>query len=217
MGVHFQLRGAVAVNHDFEKNWFGASLNQIGIARASEAIQKLGKALPCKVTAVSGSFVTVSFEVNTAPWTLPSITIPKAEGPWIRSPTQPGDYGLTLPGDAYINAISGQGGGTPDLTPPGNLAALVWVPVASKAFSAVNTNAAFIQGPQGAVLQTEDGNTVVTINATGVTIKVGSKTWTFGASGLAGSNGVIFETHVHAQGIDSHGDTEQNTTGPQAP
>ncbi len=216
MGVHFQLRGAEPVNHDFEKNWFGKSLNQIGIARASEAIQKLGKALPCKVTAVSGSFVTVEFEVNTAPWTLPAITIPKAEGPWIRSPTQVGDYGLTMPADAYINAISGQGGGTPDLTPPGNLAALVWVPVASKAFSSVNTNAAFIQGPQRAVLQTEDGNTVVTINETRVTIKVGSLTWTITASGFTGSGGVVFETHIHAQGIDSHGDTEADTGPPIA-
>ena len=144
-------------DQDYDKLWLAQSFNQTAIGRAAEAIQRTGRALPCRVTAISGSFVTVEFEVTTAPWVLPQITIPKAESQWIRMPTQVGDYGMTVPADAYLSGISGQGGGTPDLRQPGNLSALVWVPVAAKGFPSVNTNAAYVAGPQGVVLHTEDG------------------------------------------------------------
>src|SRR6185437_12230915 len=72
-----------------------------------------------------------AFEV-TSSITLPNITIPKAESNWIRMPTQVGDKGWTVPADAYLGAISGLGGGTPTLSRPHNLAALVFVPVSNK-------------------------------------------------------------------------------------
>lgn len=225
MGLYLQLRGGRIVIHDYEKQWFGQSLNQVGIARASEATHRLGKALPCVVTAVSGSFVTVAFEVNSAPWTLPAITIPKAEGPWIRSPTQVGDYGLTMPADAYVTAISGQGGGTPDLTQPGNLAALVWVPVASRAFSTVDTTKAFVSGPTGVVMQTEDGHVALTLTEAGLALVINGVTVsTWGGSGLAvvgtvtatgdvvsqsGGTNISLTSHVHS-GVTSGG----SDTGP---
>ncbi len=199
-----------------EKLWLQDSLNRTAINRAADAIARLGKALPCRVTAVSGSIVTVEFEVSSQ-WTLPAVTIPKAEGPWIRSPTQVGDYGLTVPADAYLGGISGLGGGVANMVPRGNLTALSWVPVAAVGFSAVNINAAFVSGPQGAVIQTENGSCVMTLNSTGVTIKLGAKTWTFTSAGFTDSIGVIEETHIHDQGADSHGDAEQPTSGPVNP
>ncbi|OYV49882.1 MAG: hypothetical protein B7X10_01600 [Burkholderiales bacterium 21-58-4] len=197
------------MNHDAEKLWFSRSLNQVAVNRTADAITAAGKAFPCRVVAVAGSLVTVAFEADLSPATPPQITIPKAEGPWIRSPTQVGDYGLTVPADVFISHISGQGGGTPGLQRPGNLAALVWVPVASKTFGAVNTNAAYVSGPQGAVIETSDGNTVITVAESGVTIKVGGKTWTFTAAGLTISTGVVLETHVHS-GVQTGG----SDTGP---
>lgn len=184
-------------DQDYDKLWLAQSFNQTAIGRASEAIQRTGRALPCRVTAVSGSFVTVEFEVTTAPWVLPQITIPKAESQWIRMPTQVGDYGMTVPADAYLSGISGQGGGTPDLRQPGNLSALVWVPVAGKGFPSVNTNAAYVAGPQGVVLQTEDGSAVLTINASGITMTFGSKSVVLNASGLT-IDGLLFDTHYHS-------------------
>ena len=195
-------------DQDYDKLWLAQSFNQTAIGRAAEAIQRTGRALPCRVTAVSGSFVTVDFEVDTAPWVLPQITIPKAESQWIRMPTQVGDYGMTVPADAYLSGISGQGDGTHDLRQPGNLSALVWVPVAAKGFPSVNVNAAYVAGPQGVVLQTEDGSAVLTINASGITMTFGSKSVVLDGSGLT-IDGILFDTHYHS---DPQGGT---TGGPQ--
>jgi hypothetical protein len=160
-----------------ERLWLQQTINKAAIIRASEAIERLGAALPCKVVAVSGSIVTVSFEVNSI-WTLPNITIPKAEGQWIRSPTQIGDLGLTMPASVYLGGISGLGGGTASAASPGNLEALVWVPVASTAFPtslggmALNINQAQVYGPAGAVVQTQDGTSVVNVAEGQITAEV---------------------------------------------
>ena len=63
------------------KLWFQRKLNQTAITRAGQAIENLGRALPCRVTAVNGAIVTVEFQMDTSPWTLKPITIPKAESP----------------------------------------------------------------------------------------------------------------------------------------
>lgn len=188
--------------------WLQGTVNRVAIGRVAEAIGRLGKALPCRVTAVSGSIVTVAFEV-TSPWTLPPVTIPKAEGPWIRSPTQVGDLGLTVPADVYLGGVSGLGGGVADMTRRAPLAALVWVPVANVAFPAVNINAAFVSGPAGAVIQTQDGTAKITVAETGITIAFGSKTWTFNAAGMTWSDGYVAETHYH-DGVQTGG----SNTGP---
>lgn len=152
--------------------WIQDTLNQVAIKQAAAAIERTGNALPCRVTKVSGSIVTVAFEVNAAPWTLPPVTLPKAESQWIRSPTQVGDFGLTIPADVYLGGISGLGGGVANTTRRGNLTALVWLPVGNVNFSAVNTNAAYVSGPAGAVIQDQGGNTILTINNSGtVTIQ----------------------------------------------
>ncbi|EJH9638887.1 hypothetical protein NGB03_003057, partial [Listeria monocytogenes] len=40
------------------------SLNRVAIARAAQAIEDTGNALPCRVTKVSGAIVTVEFELQ---------------------------------------------------------------------------------------------------------------------------------------------------------
>lgn len=154
--------------------WLQDTMNQLAVKQAAEAIGRTGMALPCQVTAVRGSIVTVAFQV-TSPWALPQITIPKAESAWIRSPTQVGDFGLTVPADVYLGGISGLGGGTPNDARPGALSVLVWVPVAATSFGAVNTNAAYVSGPQGAVIQDTAGNCVAMISSDG-TITLSAKT-----------------------------------------
>ncbi|MDE2104415.1 MAG: hypothetical protein KGL39_44665, partial [Patescibacteria group bacterium] len=114
---------------NFAKLWLQKQFNRNAIRRAQEAIQSTGNALPCHVVKVSGSIVTVAFDVNATPWTLPQVTIPKAESSWIRMPTQVGDKGVTMPADAYLGPTAGFSTGVSDLTQPGNLSALVFVPV----------------------------------------------------------------------------------------
>lgn len=204
---------------NYDKVWQQQTSNQASINRARALIQGIGRALPCKVTAVNGSIVTVSFEVNADPLTLPPITIPKAESNWIRMPTQVGDYGVTIPADAYLEEIAGMGGGTPDLTQPANLAGLLFVPVSNQQAPPIDQNAAQVQGPNGAIIQTTEGDNTSSIvtDQNGTTITYGSNTISMDDSSItltAGGitfkidssgitlDGKLWETHTHG-GVES--------------
>jgi hypothetical protein len=187
---------------NYDKLWVQKSANQLAINRAQQAIANTGRALPCRVVAVNGSIVTVAFEINGAPQNLPNITIPKAESPWIRMPTQVGDKGVTMPADAYLGGVSGLGGGVATLTQRANLTALVFVPVSNASSGPIDPNAAQVQGPNGAIIKTTTGTTSevvtnqtgttitfgtvsLTVNASGVTITVGSETFAIGPTGAS--------------------------------
>lgn len=171
---------------NYAKLWVQKSANQLAINRAQQAILNLGRALPCRVVKVTGAIVTVAFEVNAAPFNLPQITIPKAESSWIRMPTQVGDFGMTMPADAYLGGVSGLGGGVATLTRPGNLSALVFVPVSNKNSPPIDQNAAQVQGPNGAIIRTTSGtpSSVVT-NISGTTVTFGTNTVVVNASSTA--------------------------------
>lgn len=197
-----------------DKLWSQKRTNDLAVQRAKEAIQQLGHALPCRVTAVAGALVTVAFEVDSTPWVLPQITIPKAESNWVRMPTQVGDTGITVPADTYIENIVGSATATPKITvQPGNLSALVFLPVSRKPSPPQDQNAAIVQGPNGFIGQTTTGtassvitdtsgttitfgSTTLVINASGVTIAVGGVSYSFTAT-AATFDGVNFTTHTH--------------------
>ena len=132
--------------------WLQPNLNMLAYGKALEAIAQTGRALPSKVTAVNGALVTVQIEA-TGPWTIPLLTIPKAESQWLRAPVQVGDVGLTLPADTFLGGISGQGSGVANLeTNYGNLTTLVWIPCAATTFGvSPDANKAWVNGPNGAV------------------------------------------------------------------
>ncbi len=177
---------------DFSKLWIQQSINRNAIRRASEAIQSTGRALPCRVTAVSGSIVTVEFEVDSTPWTLPPVTIPKAESTWMRMPTQVGDTGMTLPADVYLGGVSGLGGGTASMAQVANLSALVFVPISIKSSPPTDQNAAQISGPNGVILETTTGTaSSMVLNSSGIVLTFGTTTVTINSSGvsIAGAGG----------------------------
>jgi hypothetical protein len=153
------------------------SLNELATNRALEAIQRTGRALPCKVTAVNPkslgySIVTVSFDVQGGPWTLPPLTLPKAESQWLRAPTQVGDFGITVPADTFLGGVSGLGNGVADITVDyGNLSTLVWVPIGSTSFGAApDPKKAWVNGPNGAVLSDQQNTVSVTCDNTAAQI-----------------------------------------------
>jgi len=208
-------------------------LNETAINRASEIIQQTGRALPCKVTKVNGNLITVSFNVQSDPWTLSPITIPKLESEWLQSPTQVGDTGITIAADAYLDNISGQSSAVPDLTKPLNLSALAFIPIKSVSIPVSDPNAAVIQGPNGAIIKTKNGDAEVKVSETGIFLKYketrivemtdskvdlsfNANKITINASGVTISgttviiNGIDFTTHVHG-GVTPGG---SNTTGP---
>lgn len=153
----------------FEYNWLQSTWNQIAIRRAAETAHIRGRGLPCHVVDVMGSILEIAFDVSSAPYTLPNVVLPKAESQYIRAPLQVGDHGIAVPAGTYLTGITGQGGGLADLTVPGNLDALYFLPIASTGFPAVDTTKAFIAGPTGAVIQTLDGKSVLLLTETGLT------------------------------------------------
>jgi hypothetical protein len=185
---------------NFQKLWVQKNLNAHAASQAAQAIQATGRALPCQVTAVDGSIVTVTFEV-TGPWTLPDLTLPKAESQWLRAPTQVGDFGMTMPADTFLGGISGLGTGVADLTVDyGNMTTLVFVPVAATSFPAApDPDKAWVNGPGGARLgDTQNGVYIdCDVESGTVTIAAGGQTWTFDATGFTMSTGIVAETHVH--------------------
>jgi len=170
---------------NYAKLWVQKSANQLAINRAQQAILNTGRALPCRVVSVNGSVVTVAFEVNSTPFTLPNITIPKAESNWLREPTQAGDFGMTMPSDAYLGGVSGLGGGVATMARPGNLSALVFVPVSNKNSPPIDQNAAQVQGPNGVIIKTTVGTTSeIVTNTSGTTITFGTTSLVINATGI---------------------------------
>lgn len=199
---------------NFAKLWLQKSQNQLAINRAAQEIQKQGRALPCRVTAVTGAIVTVEFEMDTAPWTLPPITIPKAESPWTRDPTQVDDTGVTMPADVYLGGISGLGGGTASFTRRGNLSALVFVPVSNSNSPPDDPNAAQVCGPNGARIRTTTGtaSSVIT-NTSGTTVTFGSNTVVVNETEIALNVGGTTSLVVNASGITLTVDGQTFTWG----
>jgi hypothetical protein len=195
------------------KLWIQKNLNDLAINRAQQAIQNTGRFLPCRVTSVNGSLVTVAFEVDSTPWTLPQVTIPKAESQWMRMPTQIGDFGLTIPGDVSLAAVTGMGTGVATMARRGNLSTLVFLPLSNKKMPPIDQNAAQIEGPNGAIIRTSSGSASLTVNDNGITMSFGGKTVTLNSSGLT-IDGVLFDTHTHLYAPGTGTPTE--TGGPQS-
>lgn len=187
------------------------SLNRVAIARAAQAIEDTGNALPCRVTKVSGAIVTVEFELQ-GTWTLPPVTIPKAESPWIRNPTQVGDKGITVPADAYLGGISGLGGGTADFRRRGNLSALVFLPVSNAGSGPDDPNAAQVCGPNGMIARTTQGTpSSCVVNQSGVTMEYGGASLSLTAAGIVMSFGGHTIT-LDASGLSIDGNSYANHT-----
>ena len=174
----------------------------------------MGKSLPCHVVETAGQIVTVAFDMPVgAPWILPQITLPVASSPYDYLPLQVGDTGFTVPADAYLGGISGLGGGQATWARPGNLDALVFVPVGKQSFSPANASARIIQGPDGWIAQTTQGTTCtavgnqngitltygstqIVMNSTSISLTAGGQTVTLDSSGFA-IGGIEFGTHEH--------------------
>jgi hypothetical protein len=90
------------------KTPFAQNLNLVGDKRASDALAKLGKGLPCTVKeVVSPGIVLVNFEVEAIPFALPQIKMPVCKHKSIQYPIKAGDPGVALSADLRTGALSG--------------------------------------------------------------------------------------------------------------
>lgn len=164
-----------------------------------------GQALPATVTAVEGSIVTVSLTLNASPFVIPGLVVPVIGTEYLRAPIQVGCKGMVISADAYLDAQTGLGSGTPDFTQPANLTALAFVPLGNKGWTSVDGNKLVLYGVNGLILQDAASPTCkITLTNEGFVATLGALTLTFSSAGLALSgggkitdNGVSVETHVH--------------------
>ena len=188
------------------------SLNTLAIHTANDTVGRMGQSLPCTVVAINNGFVTVNFEVNSY-FTLPQIEVPIAMSQYVRLPIQVGDIGFCVAADALLGGLTGLGSGVPDLTPPGSLSALVFVPISKMSWQMVNENQLVMYGPNAVVIRDINNTVSITVNASGVSI-IGNVTvqGTITASGDVVGGGISLENHVHG-GVQSGGSTTDKPQG----
>jgi hypothetical protein len=111
--------------------------------------------------------------------------------------------------------MSGLGGGTADLTQPGNLGALAFVPLGDKAWSATEDGVLTLYGVEGVTITDSDGGEAkVTIKADSVKMELGGASVELADDevrivGTLKINGDDYLAHAHS-GVQSGG---SNTGG----
>lgn len=156
--------------NDAQRLNFAKSLNNFADEKIKEALELAGKVLPATVVKQSGKMITVSFSLTNIPFTLPQVTIPLFGPEYIRYPMQPGDKGIVIPADAYIGGMSGQGGGTADLTQPFNLSALTYLPISNTEWQDVDQEVVTVYGPEGVTLRDAGSNTTFLLKQNSIAI-----------------------------------------------
>jgi hypothetical protein len=158
------------------KTHLALTLDHTAKVRSSDAIKILGKNLPCKVTAVNGQIVTVSFLLNAPPYTLDEVTMPIHTSVYDWHPVQIGDQGEAITGDAYLGGVSGLGGGVANLSQRANLSTLWFVPISNTSWQPPggDPNKRVIQGPTGARMQDMAGKTVIVVDGSNITLTIPS-------------------------------------------
>ena len=170
-----------------------------------EWIDREGKAMPGHVISVNGAIVTVNLDVKGL--VLPLVSMPLIGAEYVRLPIQQNDLGVCFPVDFGIGGVSGLGlPGATDTTRPGNLSALVWVPVGNKNWSSVDPNAVTIYGPKGVVIRDTSSASSITLTPTSITLVAGGKTVVLNSTGLT-IDGIVFDTHKHTAGTYVAGST----------
>lgn len=206
---------------DGQKQWFQRNLGDFANNKGGAQEQQAQKAMPCTVTKVNKSVVTVKFETQ-GNFTLPEMEISVAMSDYARIPTQVGDKGYAVPNDYYLGGQSGLGGGQANYIKKANLSSLVFHHISQTDFSDVDYNAYTIQGPNGAVIQSKDKTSVITVtpggnihikgNVTvegsitttgaggGMTASGDIKTTGAVQAGVGGADSVTLQGHVHGGG-----------------
>ncbi len=186
-----------------------------------DEIGQLGLALPGRVVAVSGAIVTVAFNVSGA--TVPQVTMPVVGTKYARMPIQVDDLGVAIPASVLIGQESGLGGDAAALYQRGNLSSLMWLPIGSDSWAAVNPDYVVLSGPNGCQVQDESGAVVATfdksagismsfgsgafaMDGSGVTLSFSGKSVVINASGVT-IDGILFDTHYHGGVTSGSSDT----------
>jgi len=155
-----------------QKTPIAIGLNNFTQKKIEDHLQTTGQILPCTVVSVTGSIVTVKFEIETGDLTIPQITVPIAESQYTRLPIQPGDQGICMAANTRLGGITGLGQGLAPLGQPSNLGGLVFLPISNKNWFTVNGQYLFLYGPQGVEITTINQDCTLVLNSSGITINL---------------------------------------------
>lgn len=214
-----------------QKTALASSLNRFAARKIADFSQIAGKALPCSIVSVDGSIVTVKFELESTPFTLPNVTVPVAYPEYIRVPFQVGDKGVVASADLVLGGINGLGSGVAARSLAANLSALYFIPIGNKNWAApIDPNKLEIYGKQGVVILNALGGQIkITLTGTDITLEVSGKklvinnttmTWdgdlvVKGAitAGSGTGDQVTLQHHTHGGGTIGSGETIAPTAG----
>ncbi len=141
----------------------GLSVNKRARAKVLNYIHQTGKLLPATLSAVKGSIVTVNFQMQQGEYNLPQVTIPMFGPEYVRNPMQNGDKGIVIATDYDITGMSGLGGDNSQgaaYSNPGNLSALLFMPIGNQNFSKVDGDKWTGYGKNGALMRDVNSNAV---------------------------------------------------------
>lgn len=181
------------MSNQAQKKQLSLNLQRFVGGAVADGAQVQGRGLPCTVVAVDCAIVTVTFDVVSDVFTLPQVKCPIAESIYVLLPIQVGDRGYVTSASARLGGVSGLGEGLAPLALTSNLGGLVFVPVGNVAWTTPDANAVIVQGPNGVIARTMDGNATVTINEDEISLDYKGKTVVINDSGItltAGQNTV---------------------------
>jgi len=168
------------VSGNAQKTAFGRTFNQAAEKKVRDGIQLLGKSLPCSIVEVDGWIVTVKFEVDAAPFTLPNVTVPVATSLYDYIPLREGDPGVVRAADARLGGISGLGGAAPKLSLAANLSTLVFEPIGNKTWPPPDDPLMrVVQGPNGVIVRDLESESTVTLTAEEIKVERGAASASF--------------------------------------
>jgi hypothetical protein len=177
----------------------------------ADALQLQGKSLPCHVTAVAGALITVAFDLALSVYTLPQITVPLFGPEYIRYPIQVNDRGYVMPVDCPVGFSSGQASSPPDLSQPGNLEALFFMPIGNAKWQAVDGQAVVIYGPNGVTLRDTASGAVIVLHPTTITATIGGTSVSMDSSSVTVT--ATDSITLQAPSIVLDGNLTQGTSG----
>lgn len=182
-----------------------SSLVENARKQSRQAVHMDGRSMPATVAAVSGSIVTVNFELD-SDYTLPQIKVPVFGAEYIRQPIQVGCKGVVIASDYYLGAMSGLGPGRAKLPKRGNLSNLVFFPIGNSGWSAVDGDTLTMYGVSGVKISDKlGGSSYVTVEDGATTLSNGSATVKLTGSnveitGTLVINGQQYTAHTHTNG-----------------
>lgn len=182
-----------------------ASLVENAKKQSSRAVHADGRSMPATVVSVSGSIVTVNFELQSG-FVLPQIQVPLLGSEYIRQPIQPGCKGFVVSSDYYLGAMSGLGPGKATLPKRGNLSNLVFVPIGNTQWQTVDSNTLTMYGVSSVkIMDKIGGNSYVSVEENSITVSNGNATIQLngGKITITGDlviNGQEYTAHTHTNG-----------------